>query len=116
MATAVPAAPVVRTDASVLSPDRILQLAWGYAPPLVLEAAIKHRLFDELDAGPKSIAELNVATGCASRGLKPILNTLVGLGFLTKDESELYSLTPESAMFLVSHKATFQGGFIRHTR
>jgi ubiquinone/menaquinone biosynthesis C-methylase UbiE len=38
----------------------------------------------------------------------------MGLGFLAKDEQSRYSLTPESATFLVSTKPGFQGGMIRH--
>jgi hypothetical protein len=34
-----------------LTPERIVQPGWGYAPPLILEAAVKHRLFD-LPAAP----------------------------------------------------------------
>jgi 3-hydroxy-5-methyl-1-naphthoate 3-O-methyltransferase len=35
-----------------VTPERIMQMAWGYVPPLVLEAAIRHRVFDVLDSGP----------------------------------------------------------------
>ena len=42
------------------------------------------------------------------------MNALVGMGLLAKDESGRYSLTPESAAFLVSTKPGFQGGMIRH--
>ena len=35
-----------------VTPERIAQLVWGYAPPFILEAAIRHRVFDVLDAGP----------------------------------------------------------------
>jgi len=98
-----------------VSPQRIFQLAWGYAPPLILEAAIKHRVFDVLDAGPMSLAEVSAATGASERGLSAIMDVLVGLEFLAKNESGKYSLTPESAAFLVSTKQSFQGGLIRHT-
>ena len=67
-----------------VTPERILQMAWGYAPPLVLEAAIRHHVFDVLDAGPKSLAELAEATGASERGLAAICNVLVGLDFLRK--------------------------------
>ena len=29
-----------------VTPERIMQFAWGYVPPLILEAAIRHRIFD----------------------------------------------------------------------
>jgi ubiquinone/menaquinone biosynthesis C-methylase UbiE len=96
------------------TPERILQMAWGYVPPLVLEAAIRHRVFDVLDAGAKTVAETARVTGASERGLAAIMNVLVGLDYLAKDEEGRYRLTPESAAFLVSTKPGFQGGMIRH--
>jgi ubiquinone/menaquinone biosynthesis C-methylase UbiE len=101
-------------NAVSVTPERIMQFAWGYVPPLVLEAAIRHRVFDVLDGGPKTIREVHEATGASVRGLTAIMNALVGLQFLAKDQQGRYSLTPESAAFLVSTKPAFQGGLIRH--
>ncbi len=89
-------------------------MAWGYANPLILEAAIQHRVFDVLDEGPKTVQQVGAATRASERGLKAILNALVGLGLAAKDDQGRYSLTPESSAFLVSSKPSFQGGFIRH--
>lgn len=97
-----------------VSPERIYQIAWGYAPPLILEAAIKHRVFDVLDGGAKTLKEIQEATGASERGLAPILNFLVGMNFLAKEGGGKFALTPESAAFLVSTKPTFSGGLIRH--
>jgi hypothetical protein len=102
------------SDVGRVTPERIMQFAWGYVPPLVLEAAIKHRVFDVLDSGPKTIAQVGRETGASERGLTAIMNVLVGLNFLAKDENECYRLTPESAAFLVSTKPGFHGGMIRH--
>lgn len=100
--------------ATQVTPERIFQMAWGYAPPLALEAAIRHRVFDTLDSGPKTLDELSHATGASTRGLAAIANLLVGLDFLRKD-GDRYTLSPESEAFLVSTKPSFQGGLIRHT-
>src|ERR1700678_4219337 len=102
------------TTQTPVTPERIQQFAWGYAPPLVLEAAIRHRVFDILDNGPKTVSEIHAATGASERGLTAILNVLVGLSFLAKDEQGKYSLPPESETFLVSTKPSFLGGLIRH--
>lgn len=91
-----------------------MQMAWGYVPPLVLEAAIRHRVFDVLDGGAMTIAETANATGASVRGLTAIMNALVGLQYLTNDGQGRYALAPEAAAFLVSTKPTFQGGLIRH--
>lgn len=100
--------------ATAVTPERIMQFAWGYVPPLVLEAAIRHRIFDLLDGGPKTVSEIQKETGASERGLSAIMNVLVGLEFLAKDKQGYFSLTPESATFLVSTKPSFQGGFLRH--
>jgi hypothetical protein len=97
-----------------VTPERIMQMAWGYIPPLVLEAAIRHHVFDVLDGGPKTISEVEKATGASARGLTAIMNALVGLEFLSKDKQGRYALTPESDAFLVSTKPSFQGGLIKH--
>lgn len=97
-----------------VTPERIIQLAWGYVPPLVLEAAIHHRVFDALDSGPKTLSEVQRETGASERGLGAIMNCLTGLDFLAKDADGRFSLTPESAAFLVSTKPAFHGGLLRH--
>jgi hypothetical protein len=42
------------------------------------------------------------------------MNLLTGFGFLGKTEDGRYTLTPESAAFLVSTKPAFHGGMFRH--
>ncbi|HEX5236746.1 MAG TPA: methyltransferase [Silvibacterium sp.] len=98
-----------------VTPQRIMQFAWGYAAPLILESAIRNKVFDTLDAGPKTVDEVHAATGASTRGLTAIMNALVGFEFLDKDAHGRYSLTPESAAFLVSTKPSFQGGMLAHT-
>jgi hypothetical protein len=100
--------------ASPPTPEKIMQFAWGYAPPLILEAAIRNRVFDALDDGPKTVAETSAKTGASERGLFAIMNALVGLEFLARDDAGRYSLTPESATYLVSSKPAYFGGFLAH--
>jgi ubiquinone/menaquinone biosynthesis C-methylase UbiE len=96
-----------------LTPERIMQLSWGYAPPLILEAAVKHRVFDLLDQSPKTAPQLAAKTGASVRGLTAICNALVGLQFLAR-AGECYKLTPESAAFLVSTSPAYHGAFFEH--
>jgi len=105
---------MTNSAAAAVTPERIMQFAWGYVPPLVLEAAIRHHVFDVLDSGPKTVPQLSAETRTSERGLTAITNALVGLNFLAKDAHGVFSLTPESAAFLVSTKPGFQGGIIRH--
>ena len=96
------------------TPERIMQYAWGYAPPLILKAAVRNRVFDALNEGPKTVSETSAATGASERGLSALMNALVGLEFLTRDDAGRYSLTPESATYLVSSKPAYFGGFLAH--
>jgi ubiquinone/menaquinone biosynthesis C-methylase UbiE len=90
-----------------------MQLSWGYAPPLIIEAAVKHRLFDLLDASPKTASQLAKASGASLRGVTAIGNALVGLRLLALDRGR-YRLTPESAAFLVSRQPAYHGAFFHH--
>ncbi len=50
-----------------------MQFAWGYAPTLAIEAAVRHGVFDLLDQGPKGVEEIAKATGTSIRGMRAIL-------------------------------------------
>lgn len=96
-----------------VTPERITQMAWGYAPVLIIEAAVHHGIFDHLDHGPRTLRQLAADTGVSERGLRGVLNALVGLQLLAR-EGENYALTAESAAFLVSTREEYRGEFFRH--
>jgi hypothetical protein len=80
-----------------------MQFGWGYAPPLIIEAAVKHQWFDLLEAAPSDAAELAQRAGASLRGVQAVCNALVGLGLLARKGGR-YTLTEESAQLL---KKTF---------
>lgn len=95
------------------SPERIMQFAWGFAPPLTIEVAIRNRVFDFLDTEPHTAQEVAEYAKGSTRGWAAVLNCLVGLGLLAK-ESSRYRTTPESSAFLVTTKPSYMGGFFKH--
>ena len=97
-----------------VTPERIQQAMWGYAAPIILGTAVRHRVFDLLDEAALTVEELSVRSGASVRGLRILLNALVGLQFLTKNAGHRYALTPESATFLVSTKPSYLGGLLRN--
>ena len=97
-----------------VTPERILRFVWAFAPPLVIDAAVRHRVFDVLAKQKSTLGELAQATGASSRGLAAIVSVLVGLGLLDRDDAERYALTPESEAFLVSGQPGFLGGIFHH--
>jgi 3-hydroxy-5-methyl-1-naphthoate 3-O-methyltransferase len=99
------------SQASV-TPERLMQLAFAYAPPTIIAAAVSNKVFDTLATGAKTAEEVNRQTGASLRGLRAIMNALVGLELLARDGDGKYSLTPESDAFLVSGKpGTLAGTF-----
>jgi len=96
------------------TPDRILQLLFGYAPPLIIQAGLANGVFDCLEDGPRYVVEVSAITGAPVRGLRAIMNAMVGIGLLSKDAEGRFSLASDSAAFLVSSKPGFLGGYVRH--
>ena len=96
-----------------LTPQRIMAFAWGYAPTLAIDAAVRHGIFDALDKTPQTVEQLAANTGASVRGLRAILNLLVSLDLLARQD-ERYALTPESSAFLVSSKPGYHGMVFNH--
>src|SRR5215813_6862824 len=86
-----------------VTPERLMQLSFAYAPPIIIGAACANKVFDSVADGPKTITEVKKATGASERGLRILMNALVGLELLRK-EGEKYALTPESEAFLITTK------------
>jgi SAM-dependent methyltransferase len=94
-----------------ITPERLMQFGFAYAPPLIIGAAVTNNVFDSLESGPKTVAQISRETAVSERGLRAIMNALVGLDLLTKNRWGEYSLTPESEAFLLSNKPGTLAGF-----
>jgi SAM-dependent methyltransferase len=94
-----------------LTPERLQQFGFAYAPPLIISAAVNNKVFDALNGGAKTVQQLQKETGASARGLRSVMDALVGLKLLKKDRESRYSLVPESQTFLVSDKPGTLAGF-----
>jgi len=95
---------------SQVTPERLMQFGFAYAPPVIIGAAVSNKVFDSLADGPKTVDEVSKKGGASARGLRVVMNALVGLELLKKS-GDKYSLTPESEAFLVSNKPGSLAGF-----
>jgi SAM-dependent methyltransferase len=100
-----------KRETKKLTPERLQQFGFAYAPPLIISAAVNNKVFDTLETGAKTVEQLQKETGGSARGLRAIMDALVGLELLKKDRQSRYSLTPESQAFLVSEKPGTLAGF-----
>src|SRR5256714_12731646 len=98
-----------------VSPERLMQFGFAYAPPLIIGAAVANKIFDTLASGAKNVEEVSRQTGASVRGLRAIMNALVGLELLKKS-GDKYALTPESEAFLIRNKPGTLAGFFSMNR
>ena len=92
-------------------PDRIMEMVWGYAPPIILGTAIQCQSL----RSARRRAQDRRGTGASLRQLRPRIarhhERAGGIQFLAKNSDGRYALTPESAAFLVSSKPGYLGKF-----
>jgi SAM-dependent methyltransferase len=88
-----------------------MELSFAYAPPLIISAGVSNKVFDSLEERAKAPEQIAEETGASARALRILMNALVGLDLLKKDRQGKYSLTDESAAFLVSRKPGAHAGF-----
>jgi ubiquinone/menaquinone biosynthesis C-methylase UbiE len=104
---------MTQTPAQQVTPQRIIQMGWAFALPNAIESALRNRIFDVLDSGPMTLQEVSRQAGCSERGTEALLGLLTAME-LVHHENGRYSLTPESATFLVSTKPAYRGKFFLH--
>jgi O-methyltransferase len=68
-------------------------------------------VFTELAHGPRAFEALSGRLGLHPRSARDFLDTLVALGFLTRD-GDRYGNTPETDLFLDRRKPDYLGGFL----
>jgi hypothetical protein len=98
-----------------ISPDRILQIGFGFWASKTLLSAVELAVFSQLADGPKSGPELQGALGLHPRATFDFLDTLVALGLLERDgsgEGARYANTPATALFLVKSSPQYVGGIL----
>jgi ubiquinone/menaquinone biosynthesis C-methylase UbiE len=94
-----------------VTPERLQQFGFAYAPPLIISAAVNNKVFDTLQEGARTVEQVKKQTGGSARGLRSVMDALVGMELLKKDRQSRYSLTPESRAFLISEQPGTLAGF-----
>jgi ubiquinone/menaquinone biosynthesis C-methylase UbiE len=94
-----------------VTPERLMELSFAYAPPLIISAGVSNKVFDSLEHGAKTSKQVAEETGASARALQIVMNALVGLDLLKKNRQGKYSLTQESAAFLLNNRPGTHAGF-----
>jgi hypothetical protein len=93
------------------TPAAILQTGLAFWPAKTLLSAIELGLFTELASGPQRYEALRTRLGLHARSARDFFDTLVALGFLTR-EGDRYANTRETDLFLDRGKPSYVGGIL----
>ena len=93
------------------TPDAILQTGLAFWPAKTLLSAIELGLFTELAGGPHAYEALRTRLGLHTRSARDFFDTLVALGFLSRD-GDRYANTRETDLFLDRNKPSYVGGIL----
>ena len=81
-----------------VTPERLMEIGFAYAPPLIISAGVNNKVFDSLQNGAKTSEQIAEQTGASARALRILMNALVGLDLLKKDRQERYSLSGKRSL------------------
>src|SRR6266478_3948746 len=48
-----------------VTPERLMQFGFAYAPPLIIGAAVSNKVFDALESGAKTVQQVAKETGAS---------------------------------------------------
>jgi 3-hydroxy-5-methyl-1-naphthoate 3-O-methyltransferase len=96
-----------------VNPGRIMEMVWDFARPMLAEAALHLGVFDAMNEGAKTIAQISEKTQASSRGISALLDGLVGIGLISR-KGDKFVMAADTAAFLVHGKPAFMGGLMKH--
>jgi hypothetical protein len=94
-----------------LTPDRILELGYGFWGAKALLSAVELGVFSELAKGALDGEALRERLGLHSRAARDFFDALVALGMLERRDG-LYANTPETDWYLDRAKDSYIGGWL----
>lgn len=104
-------APGLQPVATEPSPERIMQLGFGFWGSKALLSAVELGVFTELARGPLEGETLAIRLGLHARSYRDFFDALVALGLLER-RRHLYSNTPDTDLLLDRAKPSYVGGIL----
>ena len=98
-------------DARPITPERIMELGWGFWGSKALLSAVELGVFTELAGGALALEPLRQRLGLHPRSARDFFDALVALGVLAREDG-VYANTPETALYLDRGKPTYVGGVL----
>jgi ubiquinone/menaquinone biosynthesis C-methylase UbiE len=105
----------LQPSAPDVSPQQVLDVTCGFAATQIVSTALELDLFSCLDEGHATIDDISRETGSSTRGLRILLDALVGMKYLDKTDSR-YALAPIARAYLSRRSPSYLGGLVLHSR
>src|SRR5215208_7069385 len=101
-------------DGSIMTPNRITELARAFRPSKALLTAVELGVFTALAREHCNLEALRTEIGIAERGAQDFFDSLVALKLLVRDQTGRYQNSPEADLYLDRKKSTYIGGALNH--
>lgn len=95
------------------SPLMLMDTAWGFTRTQVLKTGVELDIFTQIEKGHTNSKALAQAIGASERGVRILLNALVGLKVLEKGGAQ-YQLTEGARLFLSKSSPAYMGEWLLH--
>ncbi|HEX8984976.1 MAG TPA: methyltransferase [Bryobacteraceae bacterium] len=102
---------VLTSPAPEVGPERIMEVAFGFAASKALLSATEIGLFTELAPEPLALETIRKRLGLHPRAVRDFLDTLVALGFLERRKGR-YANAPAADLYLDRAKPSYIGGIV----
>jgi ubiquinone/menaquinone biosynthesis C-methylase UbiE len=99
-----------------ITSDRIQDTLYAFMRSQILFSALDLDIFSLISDGKNTLETLLSALDVDERGLRILLNGLVGIGFLTKLPNDEYGLPTDVENFLVKASPAYMGGMVHHCK
>ncbi len=101
------------TSQPAISPMILMETAWGFTRTEILKTGVDLDVFTHIERGRTTAQALAQAIGASERGVRILLNGLVGLNVLAKT-GEQYQLSEGARRFLCKHSPAYMGDWLLH--
>ncbi len=91
--------------------QHFMEMHFGFAPARILSAALELNVFGHISDGRTTAGKVAHAAEASERGMRMLLDALVGIGLLTKDETR-YGLTDIAHRHLLRNRPEYLGDFL----
>lgn len=103
----------MRQPETGMTPEPLMHLFFSMVPARVLMSGVQLQVFSHISAGQRTAEEIAEAAGASERGMRMLLDALVALGLLAK-QNERYELTPLAAEYLVRESPDYMGAMLEN--